>query len=261
MHYKSLCKTIILAAVMACGTEKSGVTEEQNHGETFKIIKLQKPDSGLEPALQTDALISFYPDGKYTLINTEGQYAENKATDNEIDLTISLGDSVWVMEKTNTENEWIKLTQKGDSYPLEILLSPNDEYYFGALDLLSPGRNWWRKKPAQKQTQKEIEQKLVGQFTYAIDYFKMLDDKESRTFSTSYLCLPFRLYGNGMAIPTYDRLSSVWKNMFYDEEDARLAYKLLGEALKSIGEYPKDPKSHIKGFSKSLQIMISYLEN
>lgn len=220
----------------------------------YRIIKVSNPKN--LPVMEMDALLTFYDDGNFTAVSEQSNYTEGRATFDDHAYTISMFDTLYSFEASR-EEEWLKLKNRD----LELLLTESDKLHFEHLDLLSKGRNWWRVKPQQKETDKEVEQRVVSHLTYVADYFQMLEGSEARTFSTQYLNLPLKLYGNGIAIPNYSKLDENWKAIFFDEENALHAYKTLTQAINSIEKYPKDSESHAKSFIKAIQMMIKYIES
>lgn len=211
-------------------------------------------NSALGSPWDKNALITFNQSGYFTLLSERNFYLEGDAKFTDSSYTITVSNSTYSFKIIKNEND-IHLFHK------DIDLAPNYKLHYEHVDLLSRGRNWWRVKPEQKETNKAIEHRVVSHLNYVIDYFQMLEDSKSRTFSVQYLNLPFRLYGNGISLPQFSKLSDEWKDIFYDEESAMYAYQVLQKAIKSIQKYPKDKKSHIKGFIRALDMMIIQIES
>lgn len=249
---KHILYFVIIILLFSCENPTESTDEPAVHH--YRIIKISNPTD--IPVLEIDALVTFYDDGNFTAVNEQSNYTEGKVTFDEQAYTISMFDTLYSFEASR-EGEWLKLKNRN----LELLLTESNKLHFEHIDLLSKGRNWWRVKPQQKETEKEVEQRVVSHLTYIVDYFQMLEDSEAKTFSTQYLNLPLKLYGNGIAIPNYSKLDENWEALFYDEENALHAYKTLTQALNSIEKYPKDNESHAKGFIKALQMIIKYIES
>lgn len=243
---------VVIILLLAC--ESKTETSEDPAIHHYRLVKISSPIDF--PLLEINSLLTFYEDGHYTLVNENSDYTEGLAKIDESSYSIFLSDTLYKFDVTK-ENQLLKLTTPG----ITLLLTESDKLHFDHIDLLSKGRNWWRVKPQQKETEKEVEQRVVSQLNYIVDYFQMLEDSEARTFSTQYLNLPVKLYGNGIALPSYSKLPDTWKTTFYDEENALHAYKTLTQALNSIEKYPKDDKSHAKSFIKALEMMITFIES
>lgn len=259
---KPILYTLLILLVFSCSSSSDSTTESNK--EAYRIIKISKPSDTFEPKLKIDALLSFYPNNKYTVITTNGEYLENvvkSSSDDKIEMIID--STVYnFTKKEDKDTGWLTLEASSPVHPLEITLTKTDKLHYKKLDLLSPGRNWWRVKPTKKETEREIHTRLAAHLNYLIDYFQMVDDMESRTFSTEYLNLPLKLYGNGIAISRdYYKTPFEWRDSFYDDEDAYYAFNTLKKALNSIEKYPKDPKNHLVGFRKALKMMVSYIES
>lgn len=248
MKYYSLCLLLIL---FACNTgEKHNFSSHSYH-----IVSTENPSG---PEWRKDAILTFYPHEKYTLIGPGGVYSEGKMGDLYL---LYLPDSTTLeLKKEPAKDGSPKLVQLHSENPMEILISENSTLRYGSRDLCSPERNWWRIKPEQKESHQQIEQRTVAHLDYMIDYFEIIEDSRVRTFNTKYLNIPFLLYRNSMKLPQISRMPESWKNLYYDDEDAGYAYTLLQDALHRIGEYPKDPENSTKGFAEAMKIMIANIE-
>ncbi len=254
---KFILYPLLTILLFSCGSSDNNVNESNN--SAYRIIKISKPYD----ELKIDALVSFYPNNKYTVITSNGEYAENiaKSTGEQLEMTID-STVFYFTKKEDKETGWLKLETTSAVFPLEITLTKTDKLHYKKLDLLSSGRNWWRVKPAKKETEREIHTRLVAHLNYLVDYFQMIDDMGSSSFSTEYLNIPIKLYGNGIAVSRdYYKTPYEWRDTFYDDEDAYYAFNTLKKALNSIEEYPKDPKNHLVGFRKALKMMINYIES
>lgn len=98
--------------------------------------------------------------------------------------------------------------------------------------------NYWRIKPAQKESDAQVRARLVNYFHYWELYFKW-GEKSGLTTLTVNAPGPLRLYGNGFELIPFEEEPYDWKNHFFDTADAHRAYdQLHGLVAKRLIQWP-----------------------
>lgn len=116
-----------------------------------------------------------------------------------------------------------------------------------ASSLFEEEHNRWRKPPVAKESRPMLRKKLREVLEYYSLYFEVISE-ESIYFIGGRTPLPFRYYQHGAGlVPLSEK--EAFSNLFYNKEDATLAYDLLQDA------YLKDRK---KEFPKGNNYVIEY---
>lgn len=51
--------------------------------------------------------------------------------------------------------------------------------------------------------------------------------------------LPFKFYGNGIVLKNHYK-NEKWNDLFYDEEDASIAYNMLKKSFNNVARIPEE---------------------
>lgn len=98
--------------------------------------------------------------------------------------------------------------------------------------------NKWRQKSQKKESKKEIKDKVVNALEFAINFLEFHQQGNNKTAKTYYLQpLPFQFYSNGIVLKSQSK-SDDWNNLFYNEEDADIAYSLLESGFDNVAKIP-----------------------
>jgi hypothetical protein len=116
-----------------------------------------------------------------------------------------------------------------------------------ASSLFEEENNIWRKKAVTKESRSMLAKKLKQVLEYYSLYFEVISE-ESMYFIGGRTPLPFRYYQHGAGLVPFDD-KDAFSRLFYNKEDAAIAYDLLEDA------YLKDRK---KEFPKGDNYVIEY---
>ncbi len=108
------------------------------------------------------------------------------------------------------------------------------KYNFTANEL-----NKWRIKNKSKQTKEKIRSRIENALQFSIAFLEY-HESEKKVAMTLYLePLPFKFYGNGIALKNHYK-NEKWNDLFYDEEDASIAYDMLKKSFNSVASIPDE---------------------
>lgn len=94
-------------------------------------------------------------------------------------------------------------------------------------DIYSLENNIWRIKPTQKESQKQIKERLKASIHFTIIYLNNTNLRNEETINLSGLYSPIKLGGNGISLYSDDELPQEWVDVFYDKSQAIQAYHIL----------------------------------
>ncbi|MFL9832699.1 hypothetical protein [Chryseobacterium terrae] len=99
--------------------------------------------------------------------------------------------------------------------------------------------NKWRLKSRSKQTKEKIRSKIENALKFSIAFLEYHESEDK--LATKYYLepLPFRFYGNGIVLKHHYK-NEKWNDLFYDEEDASIAYDMLKESFNNVASVPKE---------------------
>lgn len=108
------------------------------------------------------------------------------------------------------------------------------KYNFTANEL-----NKWRIKNKSKQTKEKIRSRIENALQFSIAFLEY-HESEKKVAMTLYLePLPFKFYGNGIALKNHYK-NEKWNDLFYDEQDASIAYDMLKKSFNSVASIPDE---------------------
>lgn len=98
--------------------------------------------------------------------------------------------------------------------------------------------NKWRINSKKKESKKEIKDKVENALEFAINFIEFHQQGNDKSAKTYYLQpLPFQFYSNGIILK-HENESDNWNNLFYDDEDAEIAYQLLESGFNNVAKIP-----------------------
>ncbi|MGE6395376.1 hypothetical protein [Chryseobacterium scophthalmum] len=99
--------------------------------------------------------------------------------------------------------------------------------------------NKWRIKSKSKQTKEKIRSKIENALEFSIAFLEYheFEDKVAMTLYSEPL--PFKFYGNGIALKKHYK-NEKWNDLFYDEEDASIAYDMLKKSFNNVASIPEE---------------------
>jgi hypothetical protein len=132
---------------------------------------------------------------------------------------------------TDLENDTLKLTQvlplEDEEVTVVWHLKKIDEERKEAA-LFGAEANRWRTRPTAPESPAAIQKRLANILDFYGDYFQLIS-RESIYFSYVRVPLPFRYYQH--AIGLHPQLRADFVRLFFNEENAAAAHRLLGQAI------------------------------
>lgn len=126
-------------------------------------------------------------------------------------------------------------------------------------DIRSLTFNQWRFTPSQKETDEEIKQRLILNLKYIAAYMRVHMYGAFNQIHTAGIHSPFLYAKNGLFLYEWQRVPYFWKHVFYDEDDAEKAYKILKRGFETA-EAPKFINNWLAYNESCLQILIQKIE-
>lgn len=108
------------------------------------------------------------------------------------------------------------------------------EYKFTSQEL-----NKWRQKSTKKQTKQEIKARTENALTFFINFLEYHDADEKLALISYMEPSPFKYFGNGIMLKKQQNCES-WNSLFYDKEDAQIAYSMLEQSFDSVAKIPEE---------------------
>jgi hypothetical protein len=124
--------------------------------------------------------------------------------------------------------------------------------------LFEEKNNWWRKKPAEPETAKDINKRVVAMLKYYATYFAMVS-RESSYFSPFRVFLPFKYYSHGIGLKDFKE-DQPFANHFYSAAEAKMAHQFIATGMNGIkGEFPSGEDFVIE-YSRYFELLAETLE-
>lgn len=110
----------------------------------------------------------------------------------------------------------------------------HSKYNFTTVEL-----NKWRVKNKSKQTKEKIRSKIENALEFSIAFLEY-HESENKVATTFYLePLPLKFYGNGIVLKHHYK-NKKWNDLFYDDEDASIAYYMINKSFNSVASIPDE---------------------
>lgn len=110
----------------------------------------------------------------------------------------------------------------------------HSKYNFTTVEL-----NKWRIKNKSKQTKEKIRSKIENALEFSIAFLEY-HESENKVATTFYLePLPLKFYGNGIVLKHHYK-NKKWNDLFYDDEDAAIAYDMINKSFNSVASIPDE---------------------
>lgn len=154
---------------------------------------------------------------------------------------------------------------KGDFSQFNSAHLPNTERLYINFELdktpirEQPGKfdsevNLWRNIPAKSENEKEIRARTLNFLDYSIAYFQHISNSGiHHDYKIDGVESPITYAQNGIVLKEWGDVPVSWKELFYNEENALLAYKFLLNGFK----YGQQEQYSVKG----LLLITFYLKN
>ena len=97
--------------------------------------------------------------------------------------------------------------------------------------------NQWRMRPSHREDSMAITARLTNYFKHLALVLKAAKDNKQDVVSFQFSQGPVKIYNGGIGIHPYSIIPANWKNTFYDEKDAYVAYRIFEKYLETSGSY------------------------
>ncbi|MDQ1087811.1 hypothetical protein [Siphonobacter sp. SORGH_AS_1065] len=121
-------------------------------------------------------------------------------------------------------------------------------------DLLDPKSNTWRLRPDHRLSDAELKAKVGQHIQYAAHYFDIVVKREQGYFEPRFINLPVRFYRGAVGIQKFAGTKLLWRQMFYDDQEAIKALRYYEAAFRSLRSMPPE-KDMLKGLRRSFSKM------
>jgi len=183
-----------------------------------------------------------------------GKWVFNKAA-NTISLTPQNGDSLTVLKIVNFDNNQL-VTRQQLTAPLilngikvsspittvEQLIFKRDSRGFDNEDedYTTLKNNEWRIKPTEPETVAQINKRVKACLNFAVLYLESkAKGDEDDGISLKPIPLPITIAVNGIQLQQPNEIGYQWKELFYDDVDAMIGYKMVARPFGGWFDRPK----------------------
>ena len=195
--------------------------------------------AGLKKIVKEGALLSLFDDGSYTQINGEEKYIAGnwKFSDRQntllfIDPEHSLRQIVINVQKNAKGREMLTILNSNENVALKYIkesaplkLFANDPFY--------ASNNLWRIKPKQSENLPQLKKRLANYFKHIALILKAANDRKQDAVSFEFSQGPIKIYNGGIGIYPFTIIPEYWKDSFFDESEAKIAYQYYEDFLKT----------------------------
>ena len=237
---------------LGCG-EKSQV-DIKNLGD-FNIVNVMSEDkyaelqSNYKDLNLTDAVseddysfysyISLRPNRTYTfLLGNQYMFGTYEFKNDELILSPNEGENIHLKIKDVTEQS-IQLHGDFKDFKSDflVIVDGKSTFYLNlrseisvdnvAYDYRSTELNKWRIKPTAPESVYEIKERLLNNLNYIASYMYANQMAQKEVINVKGIRSPFLHAANGVFLYEWKEVDNYWKLIFYDEKDAKQAYKML----------------------------------
>ncbi|WP_312186496.1 hypothetical protein [Sphingobacterium sp.] len=114
--------------------------------------------------------------------------------------------------------------------------------------------NLWRNAPVKSESENEIKARALNFVDYTIAYFQHISSSGvHQNYKVDGVDSPIIYAENGILLKDWEDVPASWKELFYDEKNAAVAYKYLLDGFKNGSK----EKYHVTG----LLLITFYLKN
>ncbi|WP_336835349.1 hypothetical protein [Sphingobacterium siyangense] len=114
--------------------------------------------------------------------------------------------------------------------------------------------NLWRNAPVKSESEKEIKTRTLNFVDYSIAYFQHISSSGTHhDYRLDGVESPIIYAENGIVLKKWEDVPESWKELFYNEQNALVAYQYLFDGFK----YGSKEEYHVRG----LLLITFYLKN
>ncbi len=231
---KLIAFALLLFLVVSCGNNETVyefpsiwrlVSAEKKKGAKAEKDPLLA-DAKNHEAGQKGMLLCLFPDNTFTRLDETGYYDFGKwewvDEGGRVNLTGQQKSTDWDVTIKKQEDDQFELTLENDQekqvwqrQAKMLKKFEEDEFY--------PTNNTWRIKPKKAETQKEIIARLGNYLRHTTYLLKAADIRDVQVVSFSHSDGVVKIYNSGIGVRDWEYISDLWKNSYYNEEQAKLA--------------------------------------
>jgi hypothetical protein len=184
--------------------------------------------------LQQGLMMSFFKDGTFTEVGGSGAYKSGTwKTEND-------ENEVYLVDSNHTDVRSMRFRKKGTRALLILQDEAGVEMEFVLTappladakdDPFHATNNHWRVKPQRKETLPEIEERLANYFKHLAFILKAAKEGEATTVSFEFSQGIAKIYNGGIGIQPRSFVPRTWQGVFYNNEDANIAYEMFEKYL------------------------------
>lgn len=108
-----------------------------------------------------------------------------------------------------------------------------------AYDYRSRDLNKWRIKPSAPETVIEIKERLLNNLNYIASFMYAHQMAKKDVINIGGIHSPFLHAANGIVLHEWREVDNYWKLIFYDEKDAKQAYKMVKNSFEKYYDIPQ----------------------
>lgn len=222
-----------------------------------------EPDVPCDHPLYHRSFLSLQDKGRFVLaIDDILLYGKYTFKENKLEL-IDAAKGKLSLDIIQIKKDFVQL--KGDFSPFNSAHLPNTERLYINFELdKTPIReqpskfdsevNLWRNIPTRAENEREIKGRALNFLDYSIAYFQHISNSGVHNdYKIDGVESPITYAQNGIVLKRWEDVPVSWKELFYNEKNALVAYKYLMDGFK----YGQKEKYSVSG----LLLITFYLKN
>lgn len=107
-------------------------------------------------------------------------------------------------------------------------------------DVWSLADNKWRVKPARSENFEEVKKRVMASVQFAIKYINTYTGDDG--FLLTPIVSPLIINGNGIEMEYFKYVDKSWKEIFYDDSEALMGYRIVETSLGMMQNYTGSKK-------------------
>ena len=125
-------------------------------------------------------------------------------------------------------------------------------------DLFNPEINKWRHKPLQAENDAAIKTRLKESLYYYSAYFANIKSNKIPVFNPEKMLCPIKFYNGGIGRKRFKE-NDTWTQVFFNNNDAKKAHTMLGNAFDNIKGYPDEAGDYVAEYIIALKLVADAL--
>lgn len=142
-----------------------------------------------------------------------------------------------------------------------VLDADNEIYRNEKDDPYSKANNWWRMKPAQRETDDQIKQRVLAHLNFWETLFKDADNKQRAYVPFYWFASPLVIASYGAQMNYYEDAKQEWDQNFYDSVDAHKGYEYMRKCFSKKINYIESDDKYEKSGDIARQLKENYMNS